>query len=56
MVHKELKKLGLDSERMDFRNADLQTRIKFINVIEKALKQIDEKTYGAMSKKAGKAK
>ena len=49
MVHTELKKMGLDSERMDFSTADLQTRLKFINVLGKALEELDKKTFSAMS-------
>ena len=56
MVHKELNKMGLDARRMDFRKADLLTRLKFIGVIQKALASIDEKAYGAMARKAKKAK
>ena len=52
MVHKELNKMGFDARRMDFSQAPLLTRLKFIQVLKKALAKIDEKTYEAMRQRA----
>ena len=48
MIHNALDDAGLDARRMDFRNATLMQRLKFLRAVEKILKGIDEITYEAM--------